>query len=148
MHPIIPQPGQTAPPSHPAALPLSAAPAPAPAPANPAPVPRPPDRIARLTALTPEDATAGLLWLAMNYPAVTDAMLDKLEYDAIDDPDPGREPEPFCATCGAHIGIFLRFGLDWRHYRGDGTVTGQTELFDPGHHPVVAWRPTRIPAAR
>ncbi len=39
------------------------------------------DRIARITALTPEDATAGLLWLAMNFPAVADAMLDKLDCD-------------------------------------------------------------------
>jgi hypothetical protein len=106
------------------------------------------DRIARLTALTPEDAAAGVLWLAMNFPAVTDAMLDKVEYDAIDDPDPGQEPEPFCSVCGADIGIFLRFGLGWRHYRGDGTIIGQIELFDPGHEPVVAWRLTRVPATR
>jgi len=101
------------------------------------------DRIARLTALAPEDARAGLLWLAMNFPAVCDAMLDKVEYDAIDDPDPGREPEPFCAECGAEIGIFLRYGLDWRHYRGDGTIIGQIELFDPGHEPIVSWRLAR-----
>ena len=90
------------------------------------------------TALGPEDAAAGLLWLAMNFPAVCDAMLDKIEYDAVDDPDPGREPEPFCVVCGAHIGVFLRFGLDWRHFRGDSTTIGQIELFDPGHQPVVA----------
>jgi hypothetical protein len=106
------------------------------------------DRIARITALAAEDAVAGLLWLAMNFPAVADAMLDKVEYDAIDDPDPSQEPEPFCAECGAAIGIFLRFGLDWRHFRGDGTTIGQIELFDPGHDPVVAWRLTRIPAIR
>jgi hypothetical protein len=106
------------------------------------------DRIARLTALTPEDAAAGLLWLAMNFPAVADAMLDKVEYDAIDDPDPSQDPEPFCAECGAAIGIFLRFGLDWRHFRGDGTTIGQIELFDPGHGPVVAWRLTRISTIR
>jgi hypothetical protein len=106
------------------------------------------DRIARITALAAEDAAAGLLWLAMNFPAVADAMLDKVEYDAIDDSDPSQEPEPFCAECGAAIGIFLRFGLDWRHFRGDGTTIGQIELFDPGHDPVVAWRLTRIPAIR
>lgn len=74
-------------------------------PASPSPVGIPPvspipalwrqDRIARLTALTPEDAAEGLLWLAMNFPAVCDAMLDKIEYDATDDPDPSQEPEPF-----------------------------------------------------
>jgi hypothetical protein len=100
------------------------------------------DRIARLTALAPEDARAGLLWLAMNFPDVCDTMLDKVDYDAIDDPDPSREPEPFCAECGANIGIFLRYGLDWRHFRGDGTVIGQIEMFDPGHQPVVSWRLT------
>ncbi len=127
-------------------------------PAAPIPVPAPPvsaipalwqqDRIARLAALTPEDAAAGLLWLAMNFPAVCDAMLDKVGYDAIDDPDPGQEPEPFCAECGSDIGIFLRFGLDWRHFRGDSTTIGQIELFDPGHRVVIAWRLTRVPATR
>jgi hypothetical protein len=52
------------------------------------------DRIDRLTALGPEDTAAGLLWLAMNFPAVCDAMLDKLEFDDIDDANPGQEPEP------------------------------------------------------
>jgi hypothetical protein len=104
------------------------------------------DRIARIHALIPEDATAGLIWLALNYPATCDAMLDKIEWDGIDDPDPGREPEPCCALCGADTGIFLRHGLDWRHYRGDGTL-GQAEPFDPGHAPVIAWRPARTLAA-
>jgi hypothetical protein len=49
-----------------------------------------------------------LLWLAMNFPAICDAMLDKIGYDAIDDPDTSREPEPFCGECEADIGIFLR----------------------------------------
>lgn len=62
----------------------------------------------------------------------------------------GREPEPVCGICGEKIGIFLRLGLDWRHYREtrdavlasgqdrlDGTGIGQIELFDPGHAPVV-----------
>jgi hypothetical protein len=106
------------------------------------------DRIVRISALAAEDVAAGLLWLAMNFPAVADAMLDKVGYDAIDDPDPSQEPGPFCAECGAVIRIFLRFGLDWRHFRGDGTTIGQIELFDPGHDPVVAWRLTHIPAIR
>ena len=84
----------------------------------PQPAPILPDRITRITALAPEDATAGLLWLAMNFPAVCDTMLDKTEYDAIDDPDPGREPAPYCAECGSDIGIFLKYGLNWRHYYG------------------------------
>lgn len=65
----------------------------------------------------------------------------------------GSEPEPMCGICGEAIGIFLRLGLDWRHYRetrdaiiagGEhrlgGTGVGQIELFDPGHAPAVTWR--------
>jgi len=104
------------------------------------------DRIGRLADLGPEDTIAGLLWLAMNFPAVCDAMLDKTESDAVDDDDPCQEPEPFCAECGASIGIFLRDGTDWRHYLGDVTTTGQLEVFDPGHDPVVAWRLPGMPA--
>jgi len=106
------------------------------------------DRIARLSALAPEDARAGLLWLAMNYPDTCDAMLDKIECDAIDDPDPSREPEPFCAECGADIGIFLRYGLDWRHFRGDGTIIGAQLSRDgkpAGHRVTSAATPEPCP---
>jgi len=103
------------------------------------------DRISRLAALGPEDTVAGLLWLAMNFPAVCDAMLDKTEFDGVDDEDPRPELEPFCAECDADIGIFLRYGTDWRHYRGDVTTVGQIEVFDPGHDPGVAWRLPGIP---
>ena len=71
---------------------------------------------------------------------------DKTEFDAVDDEDPCQEPEPFCAECGADIGIFLRYGTDWRHYLGDVTTTGQIEVFDPGHDPIVAWRLPGMPA--
>ena len=46
------------------------------------------------------------------------------------DEDLGQEPEPFCAECSADIGIFLRYGTDWRHYLGDVSA-GQIEVFDP-----------------
>jgi hypothetical protein len=105
MDPIFPHPGQTTPISRPAPVAVTMAPV------SGIPALWQQDRISRLTALGPEDAAVALLWLAMNFPAVCDAMLDKVEYDAIDDPDPGREPEPFCAECGADIGIFLRFDL-------------------------------------
>jgi hypothetical protein len=75
MHPILPQ----------APLPAAIAPVSA------SPAPWHQDRTARLTAPAPQDAAAGLLWLAMNFPAVCDAMLDKVGYDAADDPDPSRE---------------------------------------------------------
>jgi hypothetical protein len=147
MDPIFLQPGDIAPLSLPATLPASNLPAIA-APAAPIPEICPLDRISRLAALDPEDTVAGLLWLAMNFPAACDAMLDKTEFDAVDDEDPCQEPEPFCAECGASIGIFLRHGTNWRHYLGDNTVTGQVEMFDPGHDPVVAWRMSGLLATR
>jgi len=103
------------------------------------------DRISRLAALGPEDTVAGLLWLAMNFPAVCDAMLDKTEFDGVDDEDPRPVLEPFCAECDADIGIFLRYGTDWRHYRGDVTTVGQIEVFDPGHDPGGSLRLPGIP---
>lgn len=106
------------------------------------------DRLDRLAMLDPEDKTAGLVWLAMHYPAVFDAVLDKVERDDEDDGDVvSDEPEPYCALCGADIGIFVRFGLDWMHYRG-GTTIAKVEQFDAGHAPVVAWRPARVTATR
>jgi len=87
-----------------------------------------------------------LTWLAGYSPITFDATLDATEPCPDDDtPDPAADPEPYCETCGADIGIFLRLGLDWQHYRGDGTTSGPIELFDPGHTPVLAWRPA--PAA-
>ena len=36
-------------------------------------------------------------------------------------------------------GIFIKFGLDYRHYR-EGATLGQAEIFDPGHAAELAWR--------
>jgi hypothetical protein len=138
MDPIFSQPGRIAP----------AIPAPA-FPVASVPVLTQRDRIDRLADLTPEDKTAGLVWLAMHAPVTCDAMLDALESDAWDDAaDASEEPEPYCLLCGADVGIFLRFGLDWRHYWGDGSTVGRIELFDPGHAPVVAWSLPGTTAAR
>ena len=73
MDPILPQPALSAPLSLSAPLPLTIPPVSA------IPSLWQQDRIARITALAPEDAVAGLLWLAMNFPAIADAMLDKVE---------------------------------------------------------------------
>jgi hypothetical protein len=35
------------------------------------------------------------------------------------------------ALCGSRIGIFLELGLDWRrHFAGDGTTTGEQQIYD------------------
>jgi hypothetical protein len=88
-----------------------------------------------------------LLWLGMNFPAVFDAMLDKVEYDAIDDrSQQGTRTTLRRMRCD--IGTFLRFGLDWRHYLGGGPTIAQIELSAPGDAPVIAWRLTRAPTIR
>jgi hypothetical protein len=79
MDPIFPQPGCTAPLSLPPGLPVSTALV------SLVPAMWQRDRIGRIAALSQEDTAAGLIWLAMNFPAVCDAMLDKAECDAIDD---------------------------------------------------------------
>jgi hypothetical protein len=56
-----------------------------------------------------------------------------------DDFDYGHKPVPVCGRCGADIGIFIKFGLDWRHYR-EGATLGTAEIFDPGHSPKLVWR--------
>ena len=65
-----------------------------------------------------------------------------------DDLGCAEEPFPVCVRCGSEIGIFIKLGLRWRHYRG-GEALGQAEIFDPGHEPELAWclpgpTPTRI----
>ena len=58
-------------------------------------------------------------------------------------PDPDDTPATACARCGADLGIFLKFGLDWRHYRGQGL--DDIELYDPGHAPELTWRTPAAP---
>jgi hypothetical protein len=101
----------------------------------------PQERVERVRAACPEQQAQALLFLSGYAPAVFDAALDAAEpIDENDDPDAGEESEPFCAACAARIGIFLRLGLEWRHYSGD-EPGGPFEIFDPGHEPVVTWRP-------
>jgi hypothetical protein len=110
------------------------------------------ERMERLRTFSPDQMAAGLIWL-LGYDLRTfDAVLDAAE-PCMEDEDPsGSDPEPVCGICGEHIGIFLRLGLDWWHYRETresslmggqerlgGTGVGQVELFDPGHAPVVTW---------
>lgn len=51
------------------------------------------------------------------------------------------EPDAYCRTCGADVGIFVGHGDAWLHYRGEGTVASPIELYDAGHPALVAWRP-------
>jgi hypothetical protein len=101
------------------------------------------DRIERLADLTPVQLADALLWLAGYAPPTFDAVIAAVEPCPAND-DGSDDPVPFCEKCRANIGIFLRFGLDWRHCRG--TANGGIELFDPGHDPRLAWRMTATAA--
>ena len=63
-------------------------------------------------------------------------------------PDDEDDFEPYCAGCGASIGIFIGHGDAWLHYTGEGTTASPVELYDAGHEPEVAWRPARVPRDR
>lgn len=99
------------------------------------------DRMELLGQLTPRQQTDALLWLAGYAPDTFDAVAEAVQ------PIPGDgsdDPAPICARCGADIGVFLKLGLDWRHYKA--TTLDDIELFDPGHLPVLTWR-IHAPAA-
>lgn len=101
----------------------------------------PQERIERLGATSPQQRIQALLFLSGYAPAVFDAVLDAVEpLDEHDDPGAGEDAVPYCAVCTEPVGIFLALGLDWRHYRGE-EPGGPFEIFDPGHEPVVSWRP-------
>jgi hypothetical protein len=97
-------------------------------------------RLERLASVDVPRMAAALAFLAGCAPETFDYVLDGVEPFPGGEPDPWDEPEPYCTLCGGQVGIFLRLGLDWRHFRGDGTVTSKIELLDAGHVPVVAWR--------
>lgn len=93
------------------------------------------ERIERLSGFSPDQLTDAMTWLAGHDGEAFDAALDAIEaYTS----GGAEEPEPVCGACGSDIGVFLKFGLDWRHYRGD--TLGESEIFDPGHAPEPTWR--------
>ena len=111
---------------------------------------------ARLRGLTHQQLADRLNWLSWYQPGIFAAVMDYGQFsdDLAADTDPtspapdpdadadfgqSEDPAPVCARCGSDIGIFLKFGLQWRHYRG-GDALGQAEIFDPGHEPELAWR--------
>ena len=115
----------------------------------------------RLQGLTHEQLLNAMTFLAFWNASAFTAVLDYCEatawgedgfdpdlvYDPDNDPDPGGDPAPVCGRCGGDLGIFLKLGLDWRHYRGAGL--DDIELYEPGHPPELTWRfPAPAPARR
>ena len=98
------------------------------------------DRMERIGQLTTSQLTDALLFLAGYAPPVFDAVAEAVEPCA---GDGSEDPAPFCAICGGDIGVFLKLGLDWRHYTG--TDLASIVLIEPGHQPVLAWRIPGLP---
>jgi hypothetical protein len=80
-----------------------------------------------------------LQFLAGFDPCTFDAILDAVE-PCGENGNPEGDSVPYCVACGAELGIFLRYGLGWRHYldRGDGMTSGCFEVFDADHAPFLA----------
>ena len=99
------------------------------------------DRLARATA---EQAEAALTYLSMIDPLMFGMAMDAADLTVSLAPGAGapkdEEPVPVCRQCGALVGIFLDHGLQWQHYRGDGTTAGAQKIYAPGHPAQVTWR--------
>lgn len=90
----------------------------------------------RLHGLDRQQLADRLTWLSWWSPGTFTVVMDYMQY--VEDLDADGEPTPHCTACGSEVGIFVRFGLNWQHYRTTGD--GSLELFDPGHEPDVGWR--------
>jgi hypothetical protein len=102
------------------------------------------DRAARLAALDPEQLPLALSFLIDYLSSALDAVLEAVEPD-LRETAPGMEP--FCARCGAQLGVFLAHGPEYRHFRGIVTATSKPRPYKADHAPEVGWRPvTDIPA--
>jgi hypothetical protein len=89
-------------------------------------------------ASAPVTRPPGGEWM-LRLASVLEGLLAKLDDPVGDDEFEGLEP--YCAGCGAWIGIFYGHGDGWHHFRGNGTVASPVVLFDAGHEPEVAWCP-------
>ena len=105
-------------------------------------------RLDLLGAMTRDDMSTSLAWIAAAYPQVFDfaivrdrALAGWLTARLGEDQDDEDEDQPYCRACGSEVGIFMGHGEAWLHYRGEGAAENPVELFDPGHTPEVAWRP-------
>jgi len=98
------------------------------------------ERLARATA---EQAEAALAFLSVIDPLMFEIAMDagaQTIGGAPEEEEPeDQEPIPVCRRCGGQVGVFLDHGLEWQHFRGDGTTSGAQEIYDPGHPAEVTW---------
>jgi hypothetical protein len=112
------------------------------------------ERLELLGVMDPDDLRSSLAFIISQHPAVFDASLarDRKLVERLTD-RLGRagsaedDLEPYCARCGADIGIFWGHGEGWHHYRtgtDDCSVSGTgIEIYVPDdeHAPAVSWAP-------
>ncbi len=104
----------------------------------------------RLRGLDRQQFADRLTWLSWWAPGTFTAVMDYMQFvddraaDGTLDADDPDDPAPYCTACDGEIGIFIRYGLGWRHYR---TTPGGIELYDSGHAPEVGWRTTPVATA-
>ena len=128
-----------------------------PCPGEPTGVPDDDQFTERLRGLSAQQLLDAMTFLSFWSPPAFTAVLDYCEAtdwgwsgfdpdllpDQDGDDNADDSPAPVCARCGGDLGIFLKFGLDWRHYRGQGL--DDIELYDPGHAPELTWRAPAAP---
>jgi hypothetical protein len=106
------------------------------------------ERMERLAATTPGQRRHALVFLSGYAPDLFGIVLDAVASCPDDEPEVMGDAEPCCAFCAERVGIFTSAGPYWLHYRGQDQA-GPFQVFEPGHDPVITWRPSAdlVPAS-
>ena len=91
------------------------------------------DRLAR--------ATVGQMEAALALLSMLDPEAFEIAFTAVPvvSGDCDDEPISVCSQCGGLAGIFPDRGLRWLHFRGDGSISGPQQIYEPGHALEVTW---------
>jgi hypothetical protein len=98
------------------------------------------DRMCRIASMNPEDMSYALAYLAEYSPGAFDDILDAIGPTGRV-PDSDADEEPYCASCGATLAIFMDDGPCYRHYRD--TDDGDAQRYSVDHPTTIGWRQAR-----
>src|ERR1700728_3611034 len=101
-----------------------------------------PDAAARARSGQLAKATTDQMESALAFLSTIDPEAFEIAFTAVTpagDHSEDAEAIPLCRQCGALVAIFPDRGLDWQHFRGDGTPSRTQEPYDPGHAAEVTW---------
>ena len=101
------------------------------------------DRMCQLASMNPEDMSYALAYLAEYSPGAFDAILDAIGPTGLL-PDSEADEEPYCASCGATLAIFMDDGPYYRHYWE--TEDGDAQRYSVDHPTTIGWRQARDPS--